>query len=245
MRGVAEGGRDHGLGHPAPAGADRAWTCPQTRPSARKSKARAPRRRRTGARRFPAQDRSDPKDQLEDPRRRDTWFAVSRKAGQGHRRGAGRSDPRDHPRLPLAQVDALGRGLASTESLRWVQALLRASSPFWGKTSSMRSRGRGLGLCHQGPPLPPSRARSPSAAHDYADKLRACHVIVDHEERRNLIRDKPRQGAAAAAGLTLVEDEGPGDRERGPHRMAGAAARPASTRRFLRFRLKSSSLPRG
>ena len=42
---------------------------------------------------------------------------------------------------------------------------------------------------------------------DYVEKLRACHVIVDHEEREKLIR----QGAVAVAteaGLTLLPDEG-------------------------------------
>ena len=44
-------------------------------------------------------------------------------------------------------------------------------------------------------------------ADDYVEKLRACHVIVDQEEREKIIRD----GAAAAAdeaGYALVEDEG-------------------------------------
>jgi glycyl-tRNA synthetase beta chain len=44
-------------------------------------------------------------------------------------------------------------------------------------------------------------------ASDYVEKLRACHVIVDQEERERIIRD----GAAAAAkkaGLTLLDDEG-------------------------------------
>ena len=44
-------------------------------------------------------------------------------------------------------------------------------------------------------------------AADYVEKLRACHVIVDHEEREAIIRD----GAAATAseaGLTLLADEG-------------------------------------
>ena len=44
-------------------------------------------------------------------------------------------------------------------------------------------------------------------ASDYAEKLRACHVIVDQEERERLIRD----GAASAAKkakLTLIPDEG-------------------------------------
>jgi glycyl-tRNA synthetase beta chain len=44
-------------------------------------------------------------------------------------------------------------------------------------------------------------------AHDYLEKLRACHVIVDQDERERLIREGA--GAAAAeAGLTLLPDEG-------------------------------------
>ena len=44
-------------------------------------------------------------------------------------------------------------------------------------------------------------------ASDYVEKLRACHVIVDQEERERIVRD----GAAAAAKkakLTLLADEG-------------------------------------
>jgi glycyl-tRNA synthetase beta chain len=44
-------------------------------------------------------------------------------------------------------------------------------------------------------------------AGDYETKLRACHVIVDHEERQNIIRDGAAK-AAADAGLRLIEDEG-------------------------------------
>ena len=43
-------------------------------------------------------------------------------------------------------------------------------------------------------------------AHDYAQKLRACHVIVDQEERELVIR-KAAQAASAEAGLTLLLDE--------------------------------------
>ena len=43
-------------------------------------------------------------------------------------------------------------------------------------------------------------------AADYVEKLRACHVIVDQEERERLIREGAG-GAAAAAGLTLLSDE--------------------------------------
>jgi glycyl-tRNA synthetase beta chain len=44
-------------------------------------------------------------------------------------------------------------------------------------------------------------------AQDYVEKLRACHVIVDQDERERLIRDGAAE-AAGAAGLTLVADEG-------------------------------------
>ena len=39
------------------------------------------------------------------------YFADRRKARSQHRRCVGRSDPRNHPRLPLAQVATLGRGV--------------------------------------------------------------------------------------------------------------------------------------
>jgi glycyl-tRNA synthetase beta chain len=44
-------------------------------------------------------------------------------------------------------------------------------------------------------------------ASDYAEKLRACHVIVDQEERERIIREGAAK-AATDADLTLVEDEG-------------------------------------
>src|SRR3546814_10133909 len=45
------------------------------------------------------------------------------------------------------------------------------------------------------------------SAGDYAEKLRACHVIIDPAERRRIIAEGAAK-AAKAAGLTLVEDEG-------------------------------------
>jgi glycyl-tRNA synthetase beta chain len=42
---------------------------------------------------------------------------------------------------------------------------------------------------------------------DYAEKLRACHVIVDQDERERIIRDGA-QAAVEAAGLQLLCDEG-------------------------------------
>ena len=44
-------------------------------------------------------------------------------------------------------------------------------------------------------------------AGDYIEKLRACHVIVDQDEREKLIREGAER-VAADAGLTLLPDEG-------------------------------------
>ncbi|HEX6661888.1 MAG TPA: glycine--tRNA ligase subunit beta, partial [Sphingomicrobium sp.] len=44
-------------------------------------------------------------------------------------------------------------------------------------------------------------------ASDYVEKLRACHVIVDQDEREKLIADGAAK-AAESAGLTLIEDHG-------------------------------------
>ena len=44
-------------------------------------------------------------------------------------------------------------------------------------------------------------------AQDYVEKLRACHVIVDQDERERLIREGA-EAAARAAGMTLLADEG-------------------------------------
>ena len=44
-------------------------------------------------------------------------------------------------------------------------------------------------------------------AADYIEKLRACHVIVNQDERERIIREGA-EAAATAAGLTLLADEG-------------------------------------
>ena len=44
-------------------------------------------------------------------------------------------------------------------------------------------------------------------ASDYAEKLRACHVIVDQEERERIIREGA-EAATAKSGLALLRDEG-------------------------------------
>ncbi|MEO6094000.1 MAG: glycine--tRNA ligase subunit beta [Novosphingobium sp.] len=116
-------------------------------------------------------------------------------------------------------VPAICRAFPWPKSMRWGAASLSSTSPRWVRPLSgiVAILGEDLVECEvggvrSGYATLGHRFHHPGeitigGAHDYADKLRACHVIVDHAEREALIRDKAR-AAAAEAGLALVEDDG-------------------------------------
>ena len=149
------------------------------------------------------------KDQLSlrDVKGRQTWFAVIDKPGRA-------------TRDVLAEaIPAIVRDFAWPKSMRWGAASLSTESPRWVRPLSgiIAILGEELVVCaaagvasgyatlghrfHHAGPI------TIGGAHDYQEKLRACHVIVDHEERAALIRAGAGK-VAAEAGLTLVEDEG-------------------------------------
>jgi glycyl-tRNA synthetase beta chain len=120
-----------------------------------------------------------------------------------------------------------GAASTSTESLRWVRPLQGIVALFGeeivefeiagvpGASSAKVGTGFASGdatTIKSGAATVGHRFHHPGpitigSANDYVEKLQACHVLVDQEERKRLIRE----GAAAeaeAAGLTLVEDEG-------------------------------------
>ena len=129
----------------------------------------------------------------------------------------------DRPGRPAVAVlqDALGRILADfpwPKSMRWGAAsadpsALRWVRPLQGIVAMLgedivpfEAAGVASGAATVGHRFHHPGAITLGGASDYAEKLRACHVIVDQEERERIIRD----GAAAAAkqaGLALVEDE--------------------------------------
>ena len=100
-----------------------------------------------------------------------------------------------------------GEASASTSSLRWVRPLHGVIALLGEEIVPLEIDGIGSGattvghrFCHPGP-------ITIGGAHDYAEKLRACHVIVDHEERERIVREGAEK-AAADAGLSLMADEG-------------------------------------
>jgi glycyl-tRNA synthetase beta chain len=120
-----------------------------------------------------------------------------------------------------------GAASASTESIRWVRPLqgivaLLGEEIVDFEVAEIRSGAATVGHRFQHHGALPAKVgtsfasgdatRRDSAitiggAHDYAQKLRACHVIVDAGERRRIIAEGAAK-AAKAAGLTLIEDEG-------------------------------------
>jgi glycyl-tRNA synthetase beta chain len=100
-----------------------------------------------------------------------------------------------------------GDASLSTESLRWVRPLQGIVALFGddvvpcdvdGIVSGRETMGHRF---HHGGPV------TVTSAADYVEKLRAAHVIVHLSERRKLIEDGAAK-AAAAAGLTVIPDEG-------------------------------------
>ncbi len=144
-------------------------------------------------------------DQLED--RDGVYFAVVEKPGRAVRTVLAEAIPAIIRAFPWPKSMRWGAASLTTDSIRWVRPL----------SGIVAILGEGLVECEVGG-VPSGyatvghRFHHPGAitiggAHDYAQKLRACHVIVDHAEREALIRDGAR-AAATEAGLTLVEDEG-------------------------------------
>jgi glycyl-tRNA synthetase beta chain len=140
------------------------------------------------------------RDQLEE--RDGVFFAIIERAG------------RSAPDVIAETVQRIIADFPWPKSMRWGSRSLRWVRPLHGivailgeeivqiEIDGLRSGATTVGhrFHHPGP-------ITIGGAHDYVEKLRACHVIVDQDERERLIRDGA-QTAAAEAGLILLDDEG-------------------------------------
>lgn len=134
-------------------------------------------------------------------------FAVIDKPGRATAEVLAEAVPAVIRGFPWPKAMRWGVASVSTESSRWVRPLQGIIAllddtvvPFevFGVTSGAATLGHRFH--HPG-------AITIGSAHDYVEKLRACHVIVDGAERRASIAVGAKL-AAQGAGLTLVEDEG-------------------------------------
>jgi glycyl-tRNA synthetase beta chain len=172
------------------------------------------------------------RDQLEvrDIKGRPTYFAVINKPGRATRDVLAEAIPAIIRAFPWPKSMRWGEASASTESLRWVRPLSGIVAILGddlvpceidGIESGYETVGHRFHHSVRPEPVEGQLAQGASTssarteigritignAADYAEKLRACHVIIDHEERQDIIRDGAAR-AASDAGLQLVEDEG-------------------------------------
>ena len=139
-------------------------------------------------------------EQLED--RDGVYFALIERAGQP---------------APIVLGEAVRRIIADfpwPKSMRWGAGTLRWVRPLHGIIALLGEEivpveidGIASGATTFGHRFHHPGPITIGGAADYAEKLKACHVIVDQEERERLIRDGAA-AVAAAAGLKLLPDEG-------------------------------------
>lgn len=149
------------------------------------------------------------RDQLEvrDVKGRPTLFAVINKPGRATSDVLSEAIPAIIKAFPWPKSMRWGDASVSTESLRWVRPLSGIVAILGDDLVACEIDGVTSGYETVGHRFHHEGMITIGNAGDYAEKLRACHVLVDQAEREAIVRD----GAAKAAsdgGLELVADEG-------------------------------------
>ena len=100
-----------------------------------------------------------------------------------------------------------GEASAAPESLRWVRPLQGIVALLGEQIVEFEIAGIKSGAATVGHRFHHPGTITIGSASDYAEKLRACHVLLDPAERRDLILEGATR-VAAEAKLVLVDDEG-------------------------------------
>lgn len=149
------------------------------------------------------------RDQLEvrDVKGRPTYFAVINTPGRAVAEVLAEAIPAIIRDFSWPKSQRWGAASISTESLRWVRPLSGIVALMDSEVVACETHGIASGNVTKGHRFHHSGDITIASADDYAAKLRDAHVIVDHEERQDIIRAGAAK-AAQDAGLDLVEDEG-------------------------------------
>ncbi|WP_294046887.1 glycine--tRNA ligase subunit beta [Sphingomonas sp.] len=134
-------------------------------------------------------------------------YAVIDKPGRGTRDVLAEAIPAIVRGFPWPKSMRWGAASLSTESLRWVRPLHGIVALLGEDVVPVEIAGVTSGAATLGHRFHHPGAITIGSAADYAEKLRACHVIVDQDERRAIVRDRAT-ALAATAGLALIPDEG-------------------------------------
>ena len=144
-------------------------------------------------------------DQLED--RDGVWFATVNKAGRATAEVLAEAIPTIIRAFPWPKSMRWGTASQTTESLRWVRPLQGIVAILGEDLVDMEIEGVRSGYATLGHRFHHPGEITIGSAHDYVEKLRACHVIVSHQERQLIIEAKAAE-AAAAHGYSVIEDKG-------------------------------------
>ena len=145
--------------------------------------------------------------EVRDVKGRPTYFAVIDTPGRAMRDLLGEAISAIVRDFSWPKSMRWGAASLSTESLRWVRPLSGIVALLGDEVVACEVHGVTSGAVTLGHRFHHTGDITIGNADDYALKLRAGHVIVDHEERQGLIRSGAAK-VASEAGLSLVEDEG-------------------------------------
>jgi len=134
-------------------------------------------------------------------------FAVIEKPGRATADVLAEAIPALVRAFPWPKSQRWGAASISTECLRWVRPLSAIVALLGGEVVPFEIDGLASGRLTRGHRFHSSGDIEIADADDYSAKLRAAHVIANHQTREALIREQAK-AAAVAEGLTLVEDEG-------------------------------------
>jgi glycyl-tRNA synthetase beta chain len=140
------------------------------------------------------------KEQLED--RGGVYFAAIERPGRAATEILGEAVRRIVADFPWPKSMRWGSG-----SIRWVRPLHGIVAILGENIVPLEVDGIASGATTVGHRFHHPGPITVGGAADYVEKLRACHVIVDQEERERIIREGAER-AASKAGLSLLGDEG-------------------------------------
>jgi len=150
------------------------------------------------------------RDQLverEDAKGNKILFALIEKPGRATAAVLAEAIPTIVRAFPWPKSMRSGGASSSTASLRWVRPLQGIVALLGDDLVPIEIDGIVSGFATVGHRFHHSGPITIGNADDYAAKLRACHVIVDAEERGSIIRDRIA-ALAGEAKLSVIPDEG-------------------------------------
>ncbi len=144
-------------------------------------------------------------DQLEE--RDGVWFGHVNRPGRATAAVLAEAVPAVIRAFPWPKSMRWGVASQTTESLRWVRPLKGIVAILGDQLVDMEIEGVRSGYATLGHRFHHPGEITIGGADDYVEKLRACHVIVSHQERQAIIAAKADE-AAAAHGYSVIEDKG-------------------------------------